>query len=226
MRPTRHVTAVMLLAAFGAAGCSKEKTPPSNQASKDAAQTTAAPKATSGLLTAADGEKLESTVAPNTSSSFADGEAAYASRKYGEATAIFERYVANRPKNPWGHYMLGLSAWKNGDPAKSEQAFEQALSLDGSHVKSLVNESRLFIDQKRYDDAIDRLMRASEIDPESSVVFRLLGRTYTAKGDTEQAAAAYSAAREADARKKNLARVEAVKSEPEAPVDAEPAGTK
>ena len=61
-------------------------------------------------------------------------------------------------------------------------------------MKSLVNESRLFIDQKRYDDAIDRLTRASMIDTESSEVFRLLGRTYTAKGDTEHAIAAYRAA--------------------------------
>ena len=56
--------------------------------------------------------------------SFADGEAAYQAKKYGDATAIFERYTEQRPKNAWGHYMLGLSAWKSGDLAKAEQAFE------------------------------------------------------------------------------------------------------
>ena len=50
--------------------------------------------------------------------------------------------------------MLGLSAWKSGDLAKSEQAFEKALSVDPHHVKSLVNLSRVFIEQKRYDDAL------------------------------------------------------------------------
>ena len=51
--------------------------------------------------------------------------------------------------------MLGLSAWKSGDLAKAEKAFETALSIDPDHVKSLVNLSRVFIEQKRYDDAID-----------------------------------------------------------------------
>ena len=63
--------------------------------------------------------------------------------------------------------MLGLSAWKSGDLSKSEKAFEKALSIDPHHVKSLVNLSRVFIDQKRHDEAIDRLTRASEIEPES-----------------------------------------------------------
>ena len=85
--------------------------------------------------------------------SFADGQAAYQARKYSDATAMFERYTGQRPANAWGHYMLGLSAWKSGDLAKSEQAFEKALSIDPHHVKSLVNLSRVFIEQKRYDDA-------------------------------------------------------------------------
>jgi len=184
----------MVLAAFGAVGCSREKTPQAKHAATDAAQPALTSKTASAALGQADGEQLKASVAPAISNSFADGEAAYRARNYGEATAIFEGYVARRPKNAWGHYMVGLSAWKNGDLARSEQAFEQALSIDGSHMKSLVNESRLFIDQKRYDDAIDRLTRASMIDTESSEVFRLLGRTYTAKGDTEHAIAAYRAA--------------------------------
>ena len=123
--------------------------------------------------------------------SFADGEAAYQARKYSDATAIFERYTEQRPDNAWGHYMLGLSAWKSGDLAKSEQAFEKALSIDPHHVKSLVNLSRVFIDQKRHDDAVDRLTRAAEIDPESIEVYRLLGRTYHAQGKTDEAVDAY-----------------------------------
>jgi tetratricopeptide (TPR) repeat protein len=183
----------MLLAAFGAVGCSKRSDSHAKTASPDSAQaspvlTTAAKVLKTG------GEGFDASVAPKVSGSFADGESAYHAGKYGEATAIFSGYVERRPNNPWGHYMLGLSAWKSGDLTRSEQAFEHALSLDPSHMKSLVNESRLFIDQKRYDDAIDRLTRASEIDPESAVVYRLLGRSYHAKGDTEEAIEAYRAA--------------------------------
>jgi superkiller protein 3 len=112
-------------------------------------------------------------------------------RKYSDATAIFEHYTGQRPRNAWGHYMLGLSAWKSGDLAKSEQAFEKALNIDPHHVKSLVNSSRVFIDQKRHDDALDRLRRAAEIDPESTQVYRLLGRTYHTQGKRDEAVAAY-----------------------------------
>ena len=192
MRPTRHVTAAMLLAAFGAVGCSKHKdTPQAKPVSTDVTQKTPSVKP---VAVATTGEGFASSLAPKISSAFADGEAAYNARKYGEATAIFEGYVADRPNNPWGHYMLGLSAWKNGDLPTSEHAFEQALRLDRSHLKSLVNESRLFVAQQRYDEAIDRLTRASEVDPESTVVFRLLGRTYAAKGEMDKAIEAYRAA--------------------------------
>ena len=190
MRATRHVTAAVVLAAFGAVGCSRGK---ATHAAADAAQPARTSNTISAPLAPTDGEPTPS-VALVTSSSFADGEAAYNARKYGEATTIFENYVARRPNNAWGHYMVGLSAWKNGDLSTSEQAFEQALSIDGSHMKSLVNESRLFIDEKRYDEAIDRLTRASTIDPESSEVLRLLGRTYAANGDTGKAMASYRTA--------------------------------
>ena len=123
--------------------------------------------------------------------SFADGEAAFHAKKYGDATELFELYILQRPKNPWGHYMLGLSAWKGGDLAKSEQAFEKALSLDPHHMKSLVNLSRVFIEQERHDDAIATLTAAADIDSESIEVQRLLGRTYHAQGKTDEAVTAY-----------------------------------
>ena len=53
--------------------------------------------------------------------------------------------------------MLGLSAWKSGDLAKSESAFEVALRIDPKHVKSYVNLSRVLIEQKRLDEAIEQV---------------------------------------------------------------------
>jgi Flp pilus assembly protein TadD len=191
MRPTRHVTAVLLLAAFAAGGCSKRgETSRTEAESTDTAP--AKPVPTSGESVASkrsdDGGAMAKITAPVT---FADGKAAYAANKYSDATAIFELYTGRRPENPWGHYMLGLSAWKSGDLAKAESAFEKALSIDPHHVKSLVNLSRVFIDQKRSDDARDRLTRAAEIDPDSPEVHRLLGRTYHAQGKTDEAVEAY-----------------------------------
>ena len=185
MKPTRHVTAVLLLAAFAAVGCSKRDD--TVQARRDRqpprqSKPVAADESVRRSRPTRKGSWPDATPTITGPVSFADGEAAYQARKYSDATAIFERYTAQRPDNAWGHYMLGLSAWKSGDLAKSEQAFEKALSVDPHHVKSLVNLSRVFIEQKRHDEAVDRLTRAAEIDPESTEVYRLLGRTYHAQG--------------------------------------------
>jgi tetratricopeptide (TPR) repeat protein len=181
MKPVRHLTTMMMLAALAAVGCSKNNEPAK---AKDGSTVSLAGKVT-------DEEGVVAVGTTITTSSFADGEAAYHAKKYGEATAIFDAYVGRRANNAWGHYMLGLSAWKSGDFKKSEKAFDQALSLDPNHVKSLVNSSRLFLDQKRHDDAIARLTRAAEIDPESIEVTRLLARTYVAQGKTEEAIETY-----------------------------------
>ena len=202
MKPTRHVTAVLFLVALAAAGCShrgetsQTKVEPGNSALPK-------PVATRGEslpLTPADEEGVVSGATPKVTGpvKFADGQAAYQARKYGDAAAMFERYTAQRPANAWGHYMLGLSAWKSGDLARSEQAFEAALSIDPLHVKSLVNLSRVFIEEKRYDDALGRLTTAAEINPESTEVFRLIGRTYVAQGKTGAAIDAYRRAIDID----------------------------
>ena len=191
MRNGRYVTTVMMLAALAAVGCSKNDEP--SEAKSGATGTAVKPvvKQESLAVTGTDDEEFATTKTLTTTASFADGEAAYHAKKYDEATAIFGAYTERRPDNAWGHYMLGLSAWKSGDFATSEQAFDKALIIDPRHVKSLVNSSRLFIDQKRHEDAIDRLTRASELDPESLEVSRLLARTYVSQGKTEDAIEAY-----------------------------------
>jgi len=191
MKPTRDITAALLLAGFAAVGCSQRGETVEAKAGS-AASAPVKPVATSGEKRT-DGEASLPNATPKITApmSFADGQAAYQARKYSDATAIFDRYTTERPANAWGHYMLGLSAWKSGDLAKSEQAFEKALSVDPQHVKSLVNLSRVFIEQKRPDEAVERLSRAAAIDPESTEVQRLLGRTYHTQGKTDEAVAAY-----------------------------------
>jgi tetratricopeptide (TPR) repeat protein len=190
MKPNGKVAAVVVLAC-AVVGCSKR-----GDSQKTKAAETTQPKAVEALnqsAKAVDGEGFVGTPAPKISGpvSFGDGEAAYQARNYGEATALFEQYITRRPDNPWGHYMLGLSAWKSGDLAKSESAFETALRIDPMHMKSLVNLSRVLIEQKRYDDAIVKLTVAGEVDAESANVQRLMARAYRAKGETDQAIDAY-----------------------------------
>jgi tetratricopeptide (TPR) repeat protein len=197
MKARTQVTTALLVATVAAVGCSKQ-----SATSQGKAGTTGGAPATveqsvdftNAKVNGEDGFAEDAASTLTGPVSFADGEAAYHAKEYGDAAAIFERYIVQRPKNPWGHYMLGLSAWKSGDLAKAESAFEQALALDPHHMKSLVNLSRVFIDGKKHDEAIDRLTRAADVDPESVEVHRLLGRTYRAQGRTDEAIAAYQRA--------------------------------
>jgi tetratricopeptide (TPR) repeat protein len=192
MRPTRHTTAALLLVAFGAGACSKTDEQSRTKTAATAVQAKLSPDTgESAGATSDDGEGRPVTVVQTATGSFADGEAAYHAKKYDEAVAIFADYTERRPGNAWGHYMLALSAWKNGDAKSAEPAFEKALSLDPRHLKSLVNLGRVLIEQKRYDEAIDRLARAGEIDSESAEVQRLLGRVYHAQRRTDDAVQAY-----------------------------------
>lgn len=187
MRPNGKVAAAVVLAC-AVVGCSKrdsQKTNAEQVQPRAVEEWSPGPKAIDGEGFVGTSSTVRGPV------SFADGEAAYQSKNYGEATKLFEQYIERRPDNPWGHYMLGLSAWKSGDLVKSEQSFETALRIDPLHMKSLVNLSRVLIEQKRYDDAIVKLTMAGEVDPESATVPRLMARAHSAKGDFEQAVDAY-----------------------------------
>jgi tetratricopeptide (TPR) repeat protein len=189
MRPNGKVAAAVVLTC-AVVGCSKRDSQKTKAAEQVQSKTE---QAWSPSPKAIDGEGFVGTPSPTVKGpvSFADGEAAYQSKNYGEARQLFEQYVQRRPDNPWGHYMLGLSAWKSGDLVKSEESFESALRIDPMHMKSLVNLSRVLIEQKRYDDAIGKLTTAADVDPESATVPRLMARAHSAKGEFEPAVDAY-----------------------------------
>ena len=202
MRSTRQLTAVLLMAACAAVGCSKRDTP-STKATESTDSAQAKPVAAVSELapaSATDEEGFVKDTPPKVkgAASFADGEAAYKAKHYPEAAAIFEDYTTQKPGNAWGHFMLGLSTWKAGDLDKSQQAFETALTIDPDHLKSLVNLSRVLIEKKQYDEAINTLMKAGDIEPNSTDVYRLLGRAYHAQGKTSDAVESYTRAIELD----------------------------
>src|SRR5688572_20836522 len=83
---------------------------------------------TAGTTDTAGGSVTPSVAVPQVSLS--DAELAYHDKRYEEATKLFSTYADQHPNNPWGHYMLGLSAWKSGDCDLAENAFGQSLELD------------------------------------------------------------------------------------------------
>lgn len=125
---------------------------------------------------------------------YEEAESTFTSRRYSEATEMFAAYVTRRPENPWGQYMLGLSAWKSGQLPRARESFERAIELDPSHVKSLLNVSRVLLEMKEPREASERVRTALEIDSTSAEAHRLMGRVQTALGEPEDALQSYRAA--------------------------------
>jgi tetratricopeptide (TPR) repeat protein len=121
---------------------------------------------------------------------FEEADKAFRSKRYDEATELFTAYVEQKPENAWGHFMLGLSAWKANDDAKAETAFTEALARDPMHVKSIMGLSRVLIETGRAEEALEHLESAALFDS-SSQVFRLEGRALEELGRVDEAADAY-----------------------------------
>ena len=121
-------------------------------------------------------------------------ESTYMDRRYDEATRMFEGYVQRKPDNPWGHYMLGLSAWKSGDLDRARTALERSHELDPSHVKTLLNLTRVLLDQNMAGEAKEHAEAALALDSTSGEVHRMLGRVHTALGEPDEAVDAYRTA--------------------------------
>jgi Flp pilus assembly protein TadD len=123
--------------------------------------------------------------------SYEEAELAYNNRQYKTAVQLFTIYTKNRDENPWGFYMLGLSAWKAGDHVFAEESFEKALALAPGHVKSMLNLGRVLLDTGRPEEALVRIDEAIDKDPGSNVAYRLKGRALDQLGRNGEAIESY-----------------------------------
>jgi predicted Zn-dependent protease len=135
-----------------------------------------------------------------TAVSYEAAESAFGAGRYPEAVELFTAYNVTHPENPWGQYMLGMSAWKTGEHEKALNAFDQALQLDPSHRKSLFNSSRVLLESGRPKEAQERIEKALALEPMSNEGLRLLGRARYDLGDVDGAIEAYHRALSIDER--------------------------
>jgi len=130
--------------------------------------------------------------------SYPEAESEYRAGRYQDALDLFTVYTEEHPGNAWGHYMLGLSAWKAGSLDDAETGFRTALEIDPSHLKSRNNLTRVLLDGNRPGEALPVIQEAVSGHPESGEAHRLLGRVYHNLGRTEDALRAYGDAVERD----------------------------
>jgi len=179
---------LVLIGAMALVGCDAPTGKRTSHSARDAAAVVAARIESPTLATTPVAEPAPA--APRIVS-FEEAETAYRERSYGEATDLFSSYVETKPENPWGYYMLGLSAWKSGDLPRAEEAFERSLALDPKHVKSYLNLARVLLDGDRPSEALTRVDSALGFDSLSNVAYRLRGRALDALDRTDEAIDAY-----------------------------------
>jgi predicted Zn-dependent protease len=143
------------------------------------------------------GTGVDSSTEPKVESApvtYARAESTFTAGEYGEATQLFSRYTESNPENPWGYYMLGISAWKNGERDRALTAFDKSIELDPNHRKSMYNSSRVLLELGRPQEALERIEKALSQEPVSSEGLRLLGRARYLLGQVDQAIQAYQRA--------------------------------
>ncbi len=123
--------------------------------------------------------------------SYSDAEGVFRAGDYALAADLFEAYTLRRPENPWGHYMLGISAWRDGDHARAEAALKRTIEVDPEHAKALLNLARVLLEQRKASDALDYVERVVELKPESGEGRRVLGNARSDLGMADAALAAY-----------------------------------
>lgn len=178
------VTAVSLSIITGIGACM-------SRGEKKKVDTTVATAAPAVVTPQAGAGEVDSVKTESPVVTFASAQTTYTQRKYGEAEKSFGAYVERHPDNSFGYYMLGLSAWKNGDLDRAKESFEKSLALDSTNVKTLLNLSRVLLDQGQSEDAFRRVERAVALDSGSAEVQRMRGRVQNALGRRDAAEVSY-----------------------------------
>jgi tetratricopeptide (TPR) repeat protein len=122
---------------------------------------------------------------------YGDAERVFRSGDYKAAADMFDAYAARVPTNPWGPYMVGISAWRAGDHARAVAALEKTVAMDPKHLKGLLNLSRVLLEQGNSSDALDPVVKVVELDPELGEAWRVLGNVRAELRMTDQAIEAY-----------------------------------
>ncbi len=133
-------------------------------------------------------DSASSRMAESRTFTYSEAEEAYLLGDYEEAARRFESYTTEAPDNPWGHYMLGLSAWKAGDLASAEAALREAIGLDPDHARSHVNLGRVLIQGERHEEAIAHMDNAIGLEAIQPDAYRVLGNALLGTGELQKAA--------------------------------------
>jgi tetratricopeptide (TPR) repeat protein len=115
----------------------------------------------------------------------------YRKGNFQEAVKALEKAAELNRSNVAAHFNLALSYKEMGLLGKAEEEFNRVITLEEDHKLVPFYMGKMYLEQRRYDDAIKHLQRAVQLDPVSADGHYLLGSAYAAKGHNEEALAAF-----------------------------------
>lgn len=126
------------------------------------------------------------------------GSAHLAQRQPAKAVEAYRKLVALTPDDAGAHNLLGVALRAHGKPADAGRSFAKALELSPGLVEPLARLVTLDFAAKQSDAALARVRKQLVAHPDSAAHQNLLGRVHLARGERDQAEAAWLKALELD----------------------------
>lgn len=113
---------------------------------------------------------------------------------YQEAEQIFELSTSQRPRNPYSHFMLGMTRFHLQDDDLASKSIQQAITLKPDYKEAILYRGIIEGRNHRYENAIEHFTNAIELDPDYEVAHFNLAIIYNMMGDNKEASKAYNKA--------------------------------
>ena len=104
---------------------------------------------------------------------------------------VAEAPAAGGVRAPWEHYMLGVSAWEEGELGEAELHLREWIAHAPGDAKGRVNLARVLIEIGRPYEAKEHAAIAEDLDPASVAAKRVHARALDESGDCASAIAKY-----------------------------------
>lgn len=175
------------------AGCAKEPAPPPAPRAAVASRMPAAPAVATHVSPRPDAavERPSLPVAPATpeeaAAAWREGRTLFDAGDFARASTKLETASSGRPDDPYLHYLLGLSLWKEGRPKEAEPALARSGSLAGSSIKTWINLARVRLELGENAQALEAGERALAIDALSADALHQKGRALAGLGKRDEA---------------------------------------
>ncbi len=100
----------------------------------------------------------------------------------GQALAFLQRASRLEPRNPEFAYWEGVGYWANGDEDEERRSYLRGLEADPENIPLLINLGHSYLEDKRYQEALDAYQAVLALAPDDPVARYNSGLIYRALG--------------------------------------------